>query len=511
MTGWMPAFVVLPLISAFVLPILGGRRFKPVATVFANLVTLALLLLALAWLPRLLAEKVATYRVGNWDPRVGILMVLDGLSWLMLAVIAIVSAAAMLFGARYMEQYTAKAKYLSLFMLMLAGMNGVVLAGDLFNLFVFLEIASIASYALVGFGCKDEQLEASFKYMVIGGVGSSLILLGIALVYGNAAALNMAFVSKAISSYGWNNGLTFALVLFVVGFGIKAAVVPFHAWLPDAHPAAPAPISAMLSGLLIKTLGVYGLTRVIFNVFGLTGSIGWVLIGLGLASMVTGALLGIGQWDVKRLLAYSSISQVGYIFAGLGLGAVLLQLGNAHRDLARWAVLGALLHLANHAVYKALLFLTSGSIEMATGTRQMDRLGGLAQRMPLTRAACLIGSASIAGIFPFAGFWSKLVLVVAAVQARFFWLAAAMVAVAVCTLIMYLRLHRYVFLGPLPESAGMVRDCQGSMRVAMLILTVVTLAMGLVLIVPQVRGSVLDPAVDVVVGGVKQYLAMLEG
>ncbi|GAI02383.1 unnamed protein product, partial [marine sediment metagenome] len=214
------------------------------------------------------------------------------------------------------------------------------------------------------------------------------------------------------------------LALFIVGFGLKAALVPFHAWLPDAHPSAPAPISAMLSGILIKTLGVYALARVVFNIFGVSVSIGWLLIVLGLLSMVAGAFLAIGQWDIKRLMAYSSISQIGYVILGIGLGGLIIAraANSGYRqdnpDWAAWAslaVLGGLFHLVNHAVYKSLLFLTSGSVEMATGTRQMKQMGGLAEKLPFTRATCTLASASIVGIPPFSGFWSKLILVIAAV------------------------------------------------------------------------------------------------
>ena len=314
----LPAFVLIPLVMAFILPVF-GKKGKNAATILANLVTIALLVLAIACI-----GKSGVYEVGSWSISVGIIMVLDGLSSLMLLAINLISAAAMLFSARYMEQYTAKSKYLSLFMLMVAAMNGLVLAGDLFNLFVFLEIASLATYALVGFGCEHEELEASFKYMVLGSVAASLILFGIALVYGNTAYLNMACICKAIQTSGLNPGLTFALALFIVGFGLKAALVPFHAWLPDAHPSAPAPISAMLSGIIIKTVGVYALTRILFNIFGVSVSVGWLLVTFGLLSMIAGAFLAIGQWDFKILLAYSSISQVGYVVLGIGLGATLL-------------------------------------------------------------------------------------------------------------------------------------------------------------------------------------------
>lgn len=497
MTRVLPAFVLIPLVMAFVLPVF-GKKGKNIATILANLATITLLILAIVCI-----GKSGVYEVGNWSIRVGIVMVLDGLSSLMLLAINLVSAAAMLFSARYMEQYTAKSKYLSLFMLMVAGMNGLVLAGDLFNLFVFLEIASLASYALVGFGCEHEELEASFKYMVLGTVASSLILFAIALVYGNTAYLNMACISKAIQTSGLNPGLTFALALFIVGFGLKAALVPFHAWLPDAHPSAPAPISAMLSGLIIKTLGVYALTRILFNIFGVSVSVGWLLVTLGLLSMIAGAFLAIGQWDFKRLLAYSSISQVGYVVLGIGLGATLIAKGKP--AWASLALLGGLFHLLNHAVYKSLLFLTSGSVEMSTGTRQLKEMGGLAQRMPLTRATCTIASASIAGIPPFSGFWSKLILVIAAVQAHLYWIAAIIVFVSLCTLIMYLKVQRYAFLGELPENLQNITENKGAMLAAMVFLACLCVLMGLLVIIPALRESILKPAVDVLTAGPKHW------
>ena len=494
MTVPLPVFVALPLTVAFVLPLF-GKKGKSAATLLANLVTIALVVMAVSTI-----GQSRTYEVGRWSIPLGINMVLDGLSCLLLLAISVVSAAAMLFRTRYMEQYTAKSKYLCLFMLMVAGMNGVVLSGDIFNLFVFLEIASIASYALVGFGCEHEELEASFKYMVLGSIASMFILLAVALVYGNTGTLNMAYICSGIKANGMSMGLTFALSLFITGFGLKAALVPFHAWLPDAHPSAPAPISAMLSGVLIKALGVYAMARVVFNVLGISVAISWVIITLAILSMICGALLALGQWDFKRLLAYSSISQIGYVVLGLGLGALIIS-KEGSVAVASLAILGGLLHLLNHAVYKSLLFLNSGSVEMATGTRQMHQMGGLAEKMPYTRATCAIASASIAGVPPFSGFWSKLIIVIAAIQSGYYWIAAVVVCVSVCTLIMYLKAHRYVFLGELPDNLKDVKESKGTMIVAMAILAVLCFSMGLLFLVEPLRANVLEPAVKVLTDG----------
>ncbi len=499
----LPVFVAVPLVTAFVMPLF-GKKGKAVATLLANLATIALLVLAIVSI-----GQSRVYEIGKWSIPLGINLVLDGLSSLLLLIISVVSAAAMLFSTRYMEQYTAKSKYLCLFLLMVAGMNGVVLSGDIFNLFVFLEIASLASYALVGFGCEHEELEASFKYMVLGSIGSIFVLFAVALVYGNTGSLNMAYISKAITDAGLNVGLGFAMALFIVGFGLKAALVPFHAWLPDAHPSAPAPISAMLSGVLIKALGIYALARVLFNVFGVTVSIGWILVVLGLLSMIAGAFLAIGQWDFKRLLAYSSISQIGYVVLGLGLGGLILAKGG-NLAYASLAIFGGLFHLVNHAVYKSLLFLTSGSVQMSTGTRQMKEMGGLAQKMPVTRATATIASASIVGIPPFSGFWSKLILVIAAIQSGFIWVAAIIVFVSLCTLIMYLKVQRYVFLGELPENLQQTKENTGSMLVAMISLACLCLLMGLLLLVPDLKAAILDPAVKVLTDGLEYSANVIE-
>lgn len=490
----VPLFVAIPLVTAFLLPMFSEKK-RAVATLLANLTVLVLLVMAVMTI-----GHSEVYKVGKWPIPLGINLVLDGLSILLLLTISVVSFAAMLFSAKYMEQYTAKPKYLSLFLLMVAGMNGVVLSGDIFNLFVFLEIASIASYALVGFGCEHEELEASFKYMVLGTVASMFILLGIALVYGNTGSLNMAYISKAIQYNGLNVGLTFALALFIAGFGLKAALVPFHAWLPDAHPSAPAPISAMLSGVLIKALGVYALVRIIFNVFGLSVAISWVLITLGVLSMVIGVFLAVGQWDFKRLLAYHSISQMGYVILGIGMGALILARGGDAK-IAALAILGGLFHLINHAVFKSLLFLTSGSVEMSTGTRQLKQLGGLVEKLPLTRTTCTIASASIAGIPPFNGFWSKAIIVLAAAQARFWGLAVVTIIVSLVTLISFLKIQRYIFLGELPENLQNVKENKGSMAAAMILLATLCVLMGLLLLVEPWRQSILDPAVKVLIDG----------
>ena len=318
----IPLFVVIPLAGAFLISLF-GKRIRKLPDVLGVLVALILCSLSLLSVRLCNIYGTLTYSVGAWKPPVGIGMVLDGLTVFMLVTVNLVAFCIVVYSVNYMERFTAKWKFYTLFFLMVGGMNGVVITGDMFNLFIFLEIAAIASYALVAFGTERHELEAAFKYAIMSTVGSLFILLGIALLYSYTSTLNMADMANILAQKGISNVTLMVSVLFLMGFGLKAALVPFHAWLPDAHPSAPAPISAMLSGVLIKSLGIYALCRIFYNVIGVSPTISSILMFLGALSMVAGVLLAIGQWDFKRLLAYHSISQVGYIVLGIGLGTPL--------------------------------------------------------------------------------------------------------------------------------------------------------------------------------------------
>ena len=480
----IPLFVVIPLAGAFLTSLL-GKKVKGLADAIANISAVLLVALSIYAVFVVRQMGVQVYKVGGWVPPVGISMVLDGLTAFMLVTVSVTTLLITIFSISYMVRYTAKEKFYTLFLLMLAGMNGVLITGDLFNLFVFLEIAAIASYALVAFGIEHEELEASFKYMVIGEVGSLFILLGIAFLYSLTSTLNMADMGQVLAAgHGSSKSVLFVSALFLMGFGIKAAVMPFHAWLPDAHPSAPAPISAMLSGLLIKVLGVYALMRIFFNVLGAEPAILNILLVLGTISMVAGALLAIGQDDIKRMLAYSSISQIGYIVFAIGIATPL-------------ALVGALLYLINHAVSKALLFLNSGAIEYSTGTRDLKEMGGLSARMPVTATTSLIGAMSISGIPPLGGFWGKLIIIFAAIQSGHYALAVIAILVSVITLGYYLKLQRHAFWGPLRDRWKDVLEVPLAMQVPMVVLALLAMAGGLLLL-PAVQ--------DVFLGGARDAL-----
>ncbi len=483
----IPIFVAIPLAGSFIIAILGKRpRWAPdLISGFTTLVLLAASILAVGIAN---THGVLVYSIGAWKAPIGIEMVLDGLTAFMLVTINLVAFAVSVYAVNYMEQFTSKSKFYTLFLLMLAGMNGLVVTGDMFNLFVFLEIASVASYALVAFGTEKHELEAAFKYAIMGTVASLFILLGIAILYSFTSTLNMADMASVLAQKESKNIVLMVSVLFLMGFGLKSAIVPFHAWLPDAHPSAPAPISAMLSGVLIKSLGIYALCRIFYNVIGMTAEVSSVFMFLGVLSMVVGVFLAIGQWDLKRLLAYHSISQIGYVVLGISLGTPL-------------GVIGGLFHLFNHSIFKSLLFLDAGAVEYATGTRDLKDMGGLSAKMPATGTTNLIASMSIAGIPPFNGFWSKLIIIIATVEAGRYWYAFWAVLASLLTLASFMKVMKYAFLGALKEKWSQIKEVPVFMKLSMGVLAAICVFGGL-LIIPDVADVFLNRARNVIMEGV---------
>lgn len=484
----IPLFVVIPLAASFIISI-AGKRVRWLPDFMGVLATACLFVVSLISVRLVNIYNILVYSVGSWNPPIGIAMVLDGLAAFMLVTVNLVALAIAVYAVNYMEHFTSKWKFYTLFFLMLVGMNGVIIAGDIFNLFVFLEIASVASYALVAFGTEKHELEAAFKYAVMSTVGSLFVLLGIAFLYSFTSTLNMADMASVLAKNRGANIILMTSVLFIMGFGLKAALVPFHAWLPDAHPSAPAPISAMLSGVLIKSLGIYALVRIFYNVIGITPALSSIFMFLGALSMVVGVFLAIGQWDLKRLLAYHSISQVGYVVLGIGLGTPL-------------GILGGLFHLFNHSVFKSLLFLNSGAIEYSAGTRDLQKMGGLISRMPVTGTTNLVASMSIAGIPPFNGFWSKLIIIIAAVEAGRFWYAFWAVLASLLTLASFAKVMKYAFFGTIKEKLKDVREAPLFMKVSMIALALICLAGG-ILALSGVSEVFLERASGVISEGVK--------
>jgi len=497
MDSLIPLFVVVPLGIAFLIPLVW--KLIPNAFKYLPATGLLFLLVIATWMLITGGNETFVYKVGGWEPvkniPIGIHLVVDGLAMTLLIIINLIGFLAGLYAVPYMKRFTGENYFFILFSLMVAGMNGVVITGDLFNLFVFLEISVISSYSLVAFGSSKEELEASFKYQVLGGIASLLILFALAITYWSTSTLNMSDISHLLKQAPATKTTIFIQIFFIAGFGLKAALIPFHAWLPDAHSSAPSPISAMLSGVLIKAIGIYALLRLFFGMFQLTYEISVIITLIGVLSMVIGVILAIGQWDMKRLFAYHSISQMGYVVMAAGIAMIILSKGG-NRNIAILSLTGGLFHMLNHSVFKGLLFLNAGSVEYATGTRNLKELGGLSEVLPVTSITSLGASLSISGIPPFNGFFSKLIIIIAAIQGRFYFLALLAVIVSIVTLASFMKVQRYAFLDKLKKPKSLnIKEVPFFMCLPMIVLAILCLVMSL-MIIPGVRETFLMPAVN---------------
>jgi multicomponent Na+:H+ antiporter subunit D len=407
------------------------------------------------------ADGYVVYQVSDWGAPFGITLVADALSVLLLALSAAVSLFATVYSIRYMETDEQRLSYHALYHLMIVGVTGALLTGDLFNLFVWFEVMLMSSYVLVVFYSGPEQTRAALQYAVLNLLGSAVMLLAIGGLYATLGTLNMADMARRLAdpaAFGVEPApvLGLSAVLLVV-FLLKAGVVPFQFWVPDAYRAAPAPVTAVLAGV-VKKVGVYATIRLYFTVFaaapltvslpGLSGSpelgflafFGPVLFITATASVIFGGLGAIAQPDIDGLLAYSSIAQIGFIMLPLAVAATV----PAVRTLGLAA---ALVYSINHGLAKPLLFFAAGAVRDATGTTRFDDLGGLTEFTPVLSGLFLVGALSLVGIPPLTGFFAKLLVFDTAVRAGAPLALAAALAGAILTIAYVTRAWNRAFWG----------------------------------------------------------------
>jgi len=391
-----PAFLLaVPLGLAFIVPLLKFLapkipKFIPPLALLFNVVVSALLI------PEASEEPVVS-SIGGFSPPFAINLVAGPVGVLLSAFIALIGLLVAIYSFDYIRE-GAEEKYYALLLLFLTGATGVALTGDIFNLFVFFEILCISSYSLVAYLGDRSGVEASVKYLIQGTVGSSFLLLGIGLLYGQFGTLNMADIASRIEATG-STSIFIPLVLMITGLGVEGAIFPLNAWLPDAHSSAPSSISAVLSGVAIG-IGIYGVARVVFTVFG-AEPVFQLLAIIGLLTVLVGELSAFSQDDIKRLLAYSSIGQMGLIVFGLGIATPA-------------GVTGGLFQLLSHGLAKALLFLTVGYMIYRSGSMKISGLRGMSKVTPVASFGFAIGAFSLVGLPPFMGFPSKLMVIRAA-------------------------------------------------------------------------------------------------
>jgi multicomponent Na+:H+ antiporter subunit D len=433
--------ILIPLTTAIValltrqwLPIQRGTSVAGAA----GLLGTALLLLFSVW-----RSGIQVAQVGNWAAPFGITLVADLFSAIMVVLAGLMGLAIAIYSLGSMDSAREKFGYYPLLHLLLMGVCGAFLTGDLFNLYVWFEVMLMASFVLLALGSERAQLEGAVKYVTLNLVSSALFLAAVGVIYGMTGTLNMADLSLQLNGLNGMGASQPGLVLtvamlFLVAFGIKAAIFPLFFWLPASYHTAPAPVSAIFAGLLTK-VGVYALIRVFTLLFvqdvGFTHTLLLVIAGL---TMVTGVLGAVAQSEFRRLLSFHIISQIGYMMMGLALFTPL-------------ALAGSVFYLIHHIIVKTNLFLVSGLVHRLQGTYQLKHLGGLYRTTPAVAILFLIPALSLAGIPPLSGFWAKLILVQAGLAQGQYLLVATALAVGLLTLFSMTKIWAEVFWKEAPE------------------------------------------------------------
>ncbi len=503
-----PAMAVMGLfLGAFLVEIFGSKN-KTVRNILAvGTAAIAFAEIVALIKPVMLDGQVISYWMGSWEPvngyAIGIGYEIDQLNLFFALLVVSTFLFSGIYSLKYMERDHHLGHYYTLYLMLSGSVLGLVLTGDIFNMFVMIEIMTFACVALAAFRNRQKgALEASFKYLVIGSMGSSFTLFGITLLYAQCHTLNMAQLSSILSTTHTPT-TTLALGMLVAGFGVKAYLVPFHTPAADSYTVAPASVSMMFSGMVNKA-GVYGMIRLLYIIFRSMDStaVQTLLTIIGAVTMFVGVTMALSQHDFKRLLAFHSISQIGYVITAAGLGTAL-------------GLTGGLFHAMNHTLFKGLLFLCAGAVFYATGSTNLDELGGLSKRMPKTTICFLVGAFSIAGLPPFNGFASKWMIYQATYEKAvttghigYALVTVVALVVSVMTLASFIKVTQAVFFGQTPLTCRKAKEVPFAMRLPMWIMSVLCLLTGVCY--EQVDKYLLTPAVKAAFG-VTNYIDKMMG
>jgi multicomponent Na+:H+ antiporter subunit D len=412
--------------------------------------------------PAITAGTVYTYTLGGWHPFLGIALQMDALSFLIAVVSVFVCFLGMVYSFSYMEHIRGMGKYDASYFLMVAGILGVLITRDIFNMYVFFEILGIAVYVLITTGQKKENYKASLKYLILGSLSSALFLFAVGIVYGITGSLNMDYAAAGINAATQGDPAVYMVAaLLFVSLGVKAGIVPLHFWLPDAHSLAPSPVSALLSGIVLK-VSLYSIIRLFFLIdYQIFLKSSPFIAYAGGATVIVGTVLALTQSNVKRMLAYSSISQIGIIVIGIGIGT-------------NTALTGALFHIVNHALMKSGLFFCTGIIIHQSRTRDITHLH---VKTPGIAAAFTVFALGIVGIPPLNGFASKFCVLYGAIQAGYYVLAVVILAASVIACGYYFRVVQ-VFFGAKKIQKRSYIDIPLLVRTPVYILAVMCVVLG---------------------------------
>ena len=439
MSQTLALIVVVPMLGAAVAALLPAGRLP---WLLATAVSWYMLVAAAALAGQAMDLGVLSYAMGGWEPPFGIEYRLDPANALLALLIAVLAAVVMPFAGRSLasEVPEEKSPYVYAAMLLfLAGQMGIAVTGDAFNVFVFLEISALATYTLIALGRDRRALTASFSYLIMGTVGATFFLIGVGLLYAMTGTLNMADLAERIPAVAETRTVHTAYAFILVGVCLKLALFPLHLWLPNAYTYAPSAVTALMAATATK-VAVYLLIRFMYTVFGADFSFGemptlYLLVPLAVVGLLSTSVVAIGQDKIKRMLAYSSVAQIGYMVLGIGMATSA-------------GLTAALLHVFNHALMKGALFMALGCIAIRFGTSQLDVFRGLGRRMPWTMAAFVAGGMSLIGVPLTVGFVSKWYLVLAAIELGWWPIVAVIIVGSLLAVVYIWRVVEVAYLQP---------------------------------------------------------------
>ncbi len=464
MTNHIVLPLLIPLATAILALLIRERRaVRGVALLGASLgLAYAVYLFALVW-----RQGMVFTAVGNWPPPYGIVLVVDLFSAIMLLLSALIGWVVLLYTFATLDRARERHNFFTLYMLMLMGVNGAFLAGDLFNLYVWFEVMLIASFGLMTLGGERGQLEGGLKYVVINLLSSTIFLIAVGLLYGLTGTLNLADLHRVLSAYPPTAITTALAMLFLVTFGIKAAVFPLFFWLPASYHTPPVAVTALFGGLLTK-VGVYAMFRIFPLLFGQASDVIFpLLLVIAGLTMTVGVLGAVAQNNVRRILSFHIVSQIGYMIMGLGLYTVV-------------GLAGGIFYIIHHIIVKTALLMLGGGIEHLNGSGQLKQLGGQMRLRPGYALLFLVAALSLAGVPPLSGFFSKLTLLFAAASTTSYLIAATSLIVSLLTLFSMSKIWSEVFWKAAPEAPQGGRRA-GAWRIAApaAVLVALTIAIGL--------------------------------
>jgi multicomponent Na+:H+ antiporter subunit D len=432
--------IVVPLIASIFVPVFGWWK-KSLCYPWVVAVLVIPLISSIGVLNTVMTTGKFSYRLGGWAPPWGIEYILDHLSAFVLVIVSSISLIVAIYSKKIVEDKLPEktVPFYTLFLLLVTGLMGIVITGDMFNLFVFLEISALSCYALIAIGEEGAPM-AAFNYIIIGTIGACFYLLGIGYLYIATGSLNMADLANILPDLYHSKVILVAFAFFTVGLAIKAGLFPLHTWLPDAYCTAPSVVSALIAPLMTK-VAAYVMIRIMFTVFQPHFSVeivpvfailGW----LSVFAIFWGGIKALAQTDLKRMLVYIVVAEVGYIVIGVSVAN-------------RMGLTGAILHIMNDAVMMACLFLVVGAILYKTGTREIHQLRHLNKKMPFTMAAFTITALSMVGIPPACGFFSKWYLILGTIEAGQWVWAAALLCSSLINAVLFFRVIECAYLKPM--------------------------------------------------------------